>query len=310
MIDVVVPTYRGAQRVHACLAALAEDGAPHRPIVVDDGSGDGTDQAVRAAHPGAIVIALVSNSGFPRAANAGLRASESDIVILLNDDVQVRPGFLEALAAPFADARVGMAAPVILQRDGATVESLGIEADIALAGFARHWGTPAAAADELTHEHLLGPSGGAAAYRREALAAVGFFDEGIVAYNEDLDLALRLRAAGWRCAPVPGAVAVHTGSATFGRRSARQLHAKGHSRFYLLRKYGVLGRPRAAALALAGELTSVARQLASDRSGAGLRGRLEGWRAARDVREELATELLNPEISIADAWRRRRAYGG
>lgn len=309
MIDVIVPTFRGADRVCSCLARLRGQDAEHRVIVVDDGSGDGTARRVSAEHPDADLVTLPKNLGFPRAANAGLRMASAEVVVLLNDDVLVEPGFLSELATAFADPDVGMAAPSLLRADKHSLEGIGIEVDRALAGFSRHWGAAADAADQLRHDHLIGPSGGAAAYRRRALDQVGHLDERILAYNEDLDLALRIRAAGWKCAPVPSARAVHLGSQTFGRRSRRQLYAKGFSRFYLLRKYGVLRRPDSAVAAIAGETTAVLWQLTKDRSLSGVRGRVAGWRAARNVRATFPADLVNPAISIAEAARRRRSYG-
>lgn len=311
MIDVVIPTFRGATRVATCVHALGADGsAAWRAIVVDDGSGDGTAERIAAEHPDVELVALTANTGFPRAANAGLRRATSEVVVLLNDDMEVRPGFLAAVAAPFDDLEVGMVAPVILQADARSLEGIGVEADRALAGFSLHWGADPAQAAALSDRTLIGPSGGAAAYRRTALEAVGHLDEQIVAYHEDLDLAIRLRGAGWRCAAATDAVAVHQGSSTFGRRSARQLYAKGFSRAYLLRKYGVLRRPSALAAAVVGEATTVGWQLLKDRSTEGVRGRLAGWRSARGVHHPLPEGLLNPAITPLDAARRRRSYGG
>ena len=91
-------------------------------------------------------------------------------------------------------------------------------------------------------EGLLGPSGGAAAYRRDAYSAAGGLDEGTFAYMEDVDLALRLRDLGWAAAGAPGATGIHLGSATFGHRSRAQVEIAGASRAYMLRKYGVLRR--------------------------------------------------------------------
>nr|MBA3328010.1 glycosyltransferase family 2 protein [Solirubrobacterales bacterium] len=255
---VVVPTFRGRERVADCLRALSGQRPPHAVLVVDDGSADGTADAIRDPHPGVRVLALPENVGFARAANAGLRAAETEFVVLLNDDVLVEPEFLAHILAPMqADPAVGMVACLLLQADGDVVEGLGVEADRALAGFSYGWGLPAARAAELRPDRVLGPSGGGAAYRTGALREVGFLEEALGAYNEDLDLALRLRAAGWSCAAAPDAVARHTGSATYGRRTGRQLYAKGFSRAYLMRRYGVLRRPRAAAGAVIGEATTI-----------------------------------------------------
>src|ERR1700720_2970238 len=66
-------------------------------------------------------------------------------------------------------------------------------------------------------EEVFGACGGAAIYRRAALAAVGGFDEGYFAYYEDIDWAFRAQLAGLRCRYVPTAVLYHRGSATLGR---------------------------------------------------------------------------------------------
>lgn len=314
-IDVVIPTYRGAARVASCLTALDTSGLPDgtRVLVVDDGSGDGTAETVRTAHD-VEVLARAENGGFAQAADAGLRHGEAPVVVLLNDDVEVEPGFLAAITAPLADdLRCGAVAPLLLRADGDEVEGVGLEADRALSGYSRGWGLRRADATTLAGAAALGPlgpSGGAAAYRRRALEDVGYLDLGIHAYNEDLDLALRLRAAGWSCATAVDAVAVHLGGATFGARSERQLWAKGHSRGYLLRKYGVLRRPRSAAEAFLHETSTVAFQLLKDRSAAGLRGRVDGWRDGRGAHAAVPVEALDPSITFTEAVRRRRAYGG
>ena len=97
---------------------------------------------------------------------------------------------------------------------------------------------------------------------------------------EDFELALRLRAAGWTCAPAPDAIGVHLGSATHGNRSAFQRRHGGFGRGYLLRRYGVL-RSRAAVRALLTEAIVVAGDLVISRDLAALKGRLAGFRAAR-----------------------------
>ena len=205
MIDVVVPTYDGWEILRSCLDHLREQTAQHRVIVVDDASSDGTAERVETEYPEVELVALPENRGFSRAVNAGIAAGDGEIVVLLNNDVECRPEFVERITAPLAaDPALGSVAALLLQRDGRTVDNLGLEIDYTLAGFPRHWGEPAAAGALGGTDGLLGPVGGAGAYRREALEAVGALDEAIFGYGEDLDLALRLRAAGWGCAAAPG----------------------------------------------------------------------------------------------------------
>ena len=129
----------------------------------------------------------------------------------------------------------------------------------------------------------LGPTGGAALYSRAAFDAVGGFDERIFLYYEDLDLALRLVAGGARCELAPGAAAVHAYSQTLGAASGAKYARTGWSRGYMLRRYGVMGRPRDALRVLAAEGALCAGQLVKDRTAKGLAGRLRGWRDARGL---------------------------
>jgi GT2 family glycosyltransferase len=154
---------------------------------------------------------------------------------------------------------------------------------------------------------LAMPSGGAAAYRREALTEVGSFDECLFAYHEDVDLGLRLRSAGWTCAAAADAIGVHLGSATIGQRSRWQVEVAGASRAYLLRKYGVLhGRPVPAASAVAVELAVTLAELVIGRDLAALRGRRDGWRRAKGRQESIPRFAVNSEIGFLDSLRRRR----
>ena len=111
-----------------------------------------------------------------------------------------------------------------------------------------------------------------------AFEAVGGFDERIFLYYEDLDLALRMAAAGARCRLAPEARALHAYSASLGAGSGEKYARTGWSRGYMLRRYGVMSRPRDAARVLATEGAICAGQLLMDRTAAGLRGRLRGWR--------------------------------
>jgi GT2 family glycosyltransferase len=154
----------------------------------------------------------------------------------------------------------------------------------------------------------LGPTGGAALYRREAFEAVGGFDERIFLYYEDLDLALRMAAGGRRCRLAPEARALHAYSASLGAASAAKYGRTGWSRGYMLRRYGVMRNPRLALRALACEGALCAGQLLKDRTAAGLKGRLRGWRdgAGLEPREVDGSTLLDLSAGEALALRRRR----
>jgi N-acetylglucosaminyl-diphospho-decaprenol L-rhamnosyltransferase len=278
-IDVIVPVHDHYALTCACLQHLALQTAPHRVIVVDDGSSDGTATQLRRDWPATTTIELGSNQGYTRAVNRGVSAGEGEYVVLLNNDVELRPDCLERLVLPMADPAIGSVAALMLVPGEATIDSLGVTADATLAGFARLKGHPAADA-HVCEPLLTGPEGTAGAYRRSAWEEVGGLDDGIRAYMEILDLALRLHTAGWQTASAPDAAGVHLGSSTYGRRSATQRRLSGFSRAYLLRRYGVM-RSRSAPRALLTEAIVTAADMLLCRDPQALQGRVEGWRAAR-----------------------------
>ena len=304
--DVVVPTWNGRGLLERCLPTLVEQPGVARLVVVDNGSTDGTAEILAERFPSVEAVALAENRGFARAVNAGIAAGSAEHVVLVNNDVECDPGFVAALSGAVArDPGAGMAAGVLLTPGRKRVDSYGVEVDRTLAAFPRFAGAPWPAA---LHERGLAlPSGGAAAYRREALAAAGGFDEALFAYMEDVDLGLRLAAAGWRCAGAAEACGIHLGSASFGRRSRWQVDVSGFARGYMLRKYGVLrSGPGPATWALGVELGVVALDAIQERDLTALRGRVRGWRAARGRHAGAPAEAINRGLGPADGLRRRR----
>jgi N-acetylglucosaminyl-diphospho-decaprenol L-rhamnosyltransferase len=306
-IDVIVPVHDHYALTSACLEHLARQTAPHRVIVVDDGSSDGTSALLRRDWPEATTIDLGANHGYTAAVNCGVNAGESEYVVLLNNDVELRPDCLERLVAPLrTNPEIGSVAALMLVPGEETIDSLGVTADITLAGFARLQAHPAADAHR-PGPLLTGPEGTAGAYRRSAWEEVGGLDERIRAYMEILDLALRLHTAGWKTVSAPEAVGVHLGSSTYGRRSVIQRRLSGFSRGYLLRRYGVMSS-RAAARALVTETIVVAGDMLLCRDLQALHGRLEGWRAARECerRQWPPSEAIDASISLRDSLALRR----
>src|SRR6059058_4731326 len=104
-IHAIVVTHRGAQFLPACLRALEAEAravAPARVeiVVVDNASSDGTESILRSEFPGVTVLRLPANAGYGGANNVALRraiAAGADFAALVNDDVEVRPGWLSAL---------------------------------------------------------------------------------------------------------------------------------------------------------------------------------------------------------------------
>ena len=303
---VYIPNYNGSQRIARALRSLREQSRPVDVVVVDNGSGDGSVALVREEFPEVTVLELEHNLGFGPAINRAAAEHPADPLILLNNDVECEPRFVEALLDAAAEGVQSVAGVLLQERSPDLIDSAGVVADSTLMGFDYLHGEPASAA--LGAADPLGPTGGAARYDRAAFEAVGGFDARIFLYYEDLDLALRMAAAGASCRLAGEARALHAYSASLGAASGRKYAHTGWSRGYMLRRYGVMSRPREAVRALAGEGAICAGQLVKDRSAGGIGGRLRGWRdggglATRDLD---GIELLDISLRQALDLRRRR----
>lgn len=219
-VSAVVPTLGRSPLLVPSLEALRREGAE---IIVVDQAETPTEippgLADRVLRPG-------RNLGFAAGTNAGIAVAAGEWIATVNDDAIVEPGWAGALIAALeADGGAAAAQGVNLVLDHPeTADGCGIV-------WNRWWqavqighGKPAPGADSGARE-VFGVSATAAVYRRAALRAVAptgeIFDSRLGSYYEDVDLAGRLRAAGWRALLVPAARVRHAGSLT-GRTLSRE----------------------------------------------------------------------------------------
>jgi GT2 family glycosyltransferase len=220
-VTVVVPNWNGERFLPTCLSSLRRQSfEDFETIVVDDGSTDGSLALVGRDYREVRVLALGENAGFSAAVNAGIGASDSEYVALLNNDTEVDPGWLEALvraadsypeAGFFASKLVDFHDRRVLDGAGDVLRYSGLPYRLG------HGELDRGQYDE--EVFVFGACAGAALYGRGMLDDVGLFDEDFFANCEDGDLSFRAQLAGYRCLYAPGAVVYHMGSATFGKRS-------------------------------------------------------------------------------------------
>jgi N-acetylglucosaminyl-diphospho-decaprenol L-rhamnosyltransferase len=301
---VILPSLDGA-RTRETLRSLAAQSALHEAIVVDNASpGRAVSVAceefefARAIEPG-------ENLGFSRAVNVAAAEATGDALVLVNDDARYDPDFVERLVAALEpDAGVVAAAGVLRsERDESRIDTAGVEIDRTLLGFDYLHGRPLdVLADGMPDP--FGPTGAAAAYDRQAFAQLGGFDERIFAYFEDVDLALRTRVAGLSCRLAPAARGTHAHATTLGSGSPRKNYLMGFARGYLLRKWGVVSARRAPGIAVR-EFVICSGQALVDRNLAGIRGRREGWRAAREGEYPAVVVETGATLGLVDSLARR-----
>lgn len=284
-LSVVVPSLGREPRLEASLAALVAQGC--KPIVVLQGGP--ADLAVAAAQQ---VVHFEQPIGFSAAVNAGLARVSSELVAVVNDDCVVDAGWADVLSGALERDPSLAAVQGTVRREDGRIDGAGIawnrRWEAVQRGFGAELVEPSAATE------VFGVSATAAIYRRSALENVGGrFDEVLGTWYEDVDIAGRLRAAGWRAALIPGAGAKHAGAATtaaLGLAISRRVANRWLVLARLLGRELVLVAPRA--------LVADLRQI---RAGAGAQV-VAGW--ARAVR--VAPGFLHggrPRLSRAELLR-------
>jgi GT2 family glycosyltransferase len=218
--SIVVPAFNQVFFTRACLTSLrcAQGGA--EVIVVDNGSSDGTPELLASwigAETGLSVLRLAENRGFAAACNAGAEQSSREFLVFLNNDTFVLEDWLANLLRPFGDSEVVVTGSRLLYPDG-RVQHAGLAFD---ATGPQHLflGLPGDAPIVLRPRQLQAVTGASLAIRRENFQSLGGFDAGYHNSFEDVDLCLRVRAAGGRIVYAPDSVAYHFEGMTEGRHA-------------------------------------------------------------------------------------------
>jgi len=295
IVSAVILTYRRQDLLPACLdsvrEALGQLDGPSEIVVVDNASpGNIATVSLSTLFPQARVVTLTENLGYSGGLHAGLDVARGDWILTIGDDATIEPTAVAAmLAAGRSGCDVGSVAAKMLFADrsqGDVVNSAGLEVDRLGTAVDRLVGKPSADAETETTE-VFGTSGGAALYRRAMLDAIGGFDTSFGLYLEDADVAWRARMAGWRCLFEPRAVVHHHHSATTRHRSDSKYFHVGRNRVRMLAKNATLGHLlRYGPLIVLYDLTYVVYALIVDRTGAPIRGRVQGLREWRHYRNE------------------------
>jgi len=239
LVSVIIVSYNTRELLLQCLDALGKaTEVPHEVIVVDNGSRDGSAEAVEQRFPDAFVVRQ-QNVGFGRGNNAGLQQAGGRFVLLLNSDVLVRPRCVDRLADfLLLHPEVGAVGPRLIRPNG--------ELDLACK---RGFPTPRASffrvvglsrvfrhsrffnaynlgnLDEREEHEIDSGTGACLLVRRSTIDQVGFFDPDFFMYGEDLDLCFRIKEGGWKVVYLPTAQAVHLKGQSTRQATGRMLFA-------------------------------------------------------------------------------------
>ena len=248
-LSIVIINYNTAVLLDECLDRIYRF-APdvHAIIVIDNASQDGSSEMVMAKYPRAALIANPVNVGFPKAVNQGLRLAHTPFVFILNGDIWLEQGAVEALLAYVAaNPATGISAPAQYLPDGAPILTVHhfptfrrevlrhvFFSDIwryRLQGqnIARSFAAPQ------TVDWVMGA---ALLVRQSCIEDIGLMDEHVFMYGEEYDWAFRAHKAGWRTAIVPAARVIHHKSASADKAfNTRRLSIVTASNYYFMAKH-------------------------------------------------------------------------
>ena len=214
-VSIIIVNWNGRHLLEACLASLRRQTFQDREVIlVDNGSTDGSVQWLADQHPEVQVVALTSNQGFCGGNNAGIRVARGEYIVLLNNDTEVEPEWLEALVTHIAgDRSIAACDSKILyfgRRD--TIWSAGAEYTIAGSS---EWRAHGCRDEEITEPaEVFTANACSAIYARRVLEEIGELDEDFFAGYEDVDWSFRARLRGYRIVNVPASRVYHKVSAT------------------------------------------------------------------------------------------------
>ncbi len=251
-ISAIVISYHGERFLAECLATLKSDleGYSHEIIIVDNGSTDRSLEIVKSVAPDAKIIAHSSNLGFARGVNAGIMAARGGNLWILNQDIRIRKGCLEALLKKLqSDSNIGMVGPKFVGFDGVLQYSARalprhrfiIYKALLLDRFfpkSRTFG--AWKMTWFNHEiqmQVEQPMGAAMLVPRTVIDKAGLLDESFPIFFNDVDFCRRMRDAGYALWYCPSGVIEHFVGGSTRRRPTKMVIESHKSLYRYLKKY-------------------------------------------------------------------------
>ena len=243
-LAIVIVSHNTRRDLENCLQSL-HDHPPkvtHEIIVVDNASRDGSVEAVQSRWPGVRVFALSSNVGFAAANNKGIRATESELVLLLNSDTIVSDGSLDRLIAAIQYLQgASVVGPKIVDAEGRAELSYGRMmtplSELRQKLLMRYASAARLAALTSQTRRVDWVTAACLLVRRRDAEAAGLLDERYFMYCEDVDFCAAVRANGGEIYFTPATQITHLRGRSWGARSAATAESYGRSQLAFYRKH-------------------------------------------------------------------------
>lgn len=236
-VTVIIPNYNGKQLLENCIETLEKQTCPDfKLLVIDNGSTDGSVD-VTSDVLDLEMIALKENTGFCGAVNIGIEHTKTPYFILLNNDTEAEPEFVEALLEGISKSEriFSCGAMMIDYHNRELIDNAGDYYTTLGWAVARAKGKKVTDYDKT--RKVFSCCGGAAIYRTDVVRKIGPFDEKHFAYLEDVDMGYRARIYGYENYYIPQSRVFHVGSATTGTRyNEKKVFLAARNSVYLLYK--------------------------------------------------------------------------
>ncbi|MEF8938621.1 MAG: glycosyltransferase family 2 protein [Salinivenus sp.] len=244
-VSIVIVSWNARPLLQKCLpSVLATDYPDFEVIFADNASTDGSAAWIARKHPTVKIVRHPENWLFCRGNNAALPHATGDLILFLNNDVEVPPGWLRPLVDVMTQHEdVGAVQPKLLQYD----DRDRFEYAGAAGGFLDRLGYPFTRGrlfDTMERDRgqyddardVFWATGAALLLRRSALDEVGLFDERFEMHMEEIDLCWRLQRHGYRVRVEPESEVYHIGGASLPKGSARKTYYNFRNSLLLLYK--------------------------------------------------------------------------
>lgn len=221
-IAVVVVNYNSGQYLTACIDSIFnQTEAADKVFIIDNNSNDGSVEPIEERYPQIQVLRQSQNIGFAAANNIALELiDDCDWVVLLNPDATASPDLIYLLKAAVAEhpETQMFSCRLVDANDNRVLDGTGDRYHVSGLGWRRDHGASMSRSRDIA-ETIFSPCGAAAVYNIQWMRRAGCFDETYFCYNEDTDLAFRMRLLGANCLHLDHCIVNHVGSGISGSDS-------------------------------------------------------------------------------------------
>ena len=228
MVSIVIPVKDNFKLTRACLESIFRntEGVEYEVVVVDNGSTDETPQFFSSLKdPRVVYIRLEENLGFSKGCNIGAKASKGKFLIFLNNDTEVKKGWIEPIVKELERDRKTITGSRLLYPDG-TIQHAGVVVDDTLGFQHLYRRFPSDFHGVLKRREFIGVTGACLGINRDRFFELGMFFEGYINGLEDIDLCFENRKRGGKNLYVPESTVVHYESKTAGRKDNESHNTK------------------------------------------------------------------------------------